>query len=446
MKKLSRRNFVKTTVISAASLSILGLSGCKKSTETAATPAETTKSAEAASTTAPKKAGITVVIAGGGYGGATAAKYLKLLNPSINVILIDRNDKHVSCAMSNEVIFGLRDITEITMPLTKLAEKYGIEFKQAEVTGLDSDKKILKTSAGDFAYDKLIISPGISMDYDPALNFTEERQKEMPHAWIAGPQTLQLKNMVSKINAGDTIIFRTPLALYRCPPGPYERACLFGNEALKKGAKVVVLDPNPQIMSKKPLFEAAFNNLYKDVLTYHSDVEVTGIDYDKKIIKTNKGDFQGTLINFVPNQKAGELVFTLGLVESGKKWASVDAKSFESTLIKDVYVIGDAIDSATVTEMPKSGTIANATAKVVAENLVRIFAGKEPYVPLVGNTCYSLVSENEGIWIATLYEYDAAKNKIVTRNGANGIPKAASVENKINGHSWGNNILSDTFM
>ena len=348
--------------------------------------------------------------------------------------------------MSNEVIFGLRDITEITMPLTKLAEKYGIEFKQAEVTGLDSDKKILKTSAGDFAYDKLIVSPGISMDYDPALNFTEERQKEMPHAWIAGPQTLQLKNMVSKINAGDTIIFRTPLALYRCPPGPYERACLFGNEALKKGAKVVVLDPNPQIMSKKPLFEAAFNNLYKDVLSYHSDVEVTGIDYDKKIIKTNKGDFQGTLINFVPNQKAGELVFTLGLVESGKKWASVDAKSFESTLIKDVYVIGDAIDSATVTEMPKSGTIANATAKVVAENLVRIFAGKEPYVPLVGNTCYSLVSENEGIWIATLYEYDAAKNKIVTRNGANGIPKAASVENKINGHSWGNNILSDTFM
>lgn len=445
MKKLSRRNFVKTTAISAASLSILGLYGCKKSAETAATPAETAK-AETASTAAAKKAGHTVVIAGGGYGGATAAKYLKLLNPSINVILIDRNAEHVSCAMSNEVIFGLRNISEITMPLTKLAEKYGIEFKQAEVTGLDGEKKILKTSAGDVAYDKLIVSPGISMDYDPALNFTAERQKEIPHAWIAGPQTLQLKDMVSKIKAGDTIIFRTPLALYRCPPGPYERACLFGNEALKKGAKVIVLDPNPQIMSKKPLFEAAFNNLYKDVLTYYSGVEVTGIDYDKKIVKTNKGDFQGALINYVPNQKAGELVFTLGLVEQGKKWASVDAKSFESTLIKDVYVIGDAIDSAPVTEMPKSGTIANATAKVVAENLVRIFAGKEPRVPLVGNTCYSLVSEQEGIWIATLYEYDAAKNKIITRNGANGIPKEASVENRINGHSWGNNILSDTFM
>lgn len=444
--KLSRRNFVKTTAVSAASLSILGLAGCKKSTteNNAAQPAaQNTQSATAA---APKKASKTVVIAGGGYGGSTAAKYLKLLDPSVNVILIDRNADHVSCAMSNEVIFGLRDIKEITMPLNRLAEKYGIEFKQAEVTGLDGEKKILKTSAGDFAYDVLIVSPGISMDYDPALNFTAERQKEMPHAWIAGPQTMQLKDMVSKIKAGDTVIFRTPVALYRCPPGPYERACLYGNEALKKGAKVVVLDPNPQIMSKKPLFEAAFKDLYKDVLTYHSGVVVTGIDYDKKIVKTNKGDFQGTLINYVPDQKAGELVFTLGLVEPGKKWASVDPKSFESTLIKDVYVIGDAIDSGPVTEMPKSGTIANATAKVVVENLVRIFNGKEPKVPILGNTCYSLVSENEGIWIATLYEYDAAKNKIVTRNGANGIPKAASVENRLNGHSWGNNILSDTFM
>ena len=444
--KLSRRNFVKTTAVSAASLSILGLTGCKKTTteNNAAQPAaQNTQSAAAA---APKKAGKTVVIAGGGYGGSTAAKYLKLLDPSVNVILIDRNADHVSCAMSNEVIFGLRDIKEITMPLNRLAEKYGIEFKQAEVTGLDGEKKILKTSAGDFAYDVLIVSPGISMDYDPALNFTAERQKEIPHAWIAGPQTMQLKDMVSKIKAGDTVIFRTPVALYRCPPGPYERACLYGNEALKKGAKVVVLDPNPQIMSKKPLFEAAFKDLYKDVLTYHSGVVVTGIDYDKKNVKTNKGDFQGTLINYVPDQKAGELVFTLGLVEPGKKWASVNPKSFESTLIKDVYVIGDAIDSGPVTEMPKSGTIANATAKVVVENLVRIFNGKEPKVPILGNTCYSLVSENEGIWIATLYEYDAAKNKIVTRNGANGIPKAASVENRLNGHSWGNNILSDTFM
>ena len=374
--KLSRRNFVKTTAVSAASLSILGLAGCKKSTteNNAAQPAaQNTQSAAAA---APKKAGKTVVIAGGGYGGSTAAKYLKLLDPSVNVILIDRNADHVSCAMSNEVIFGLRDIKEITMPLNRLAEKYGIEFKQAEVTGLDGEKKILKTSAGDFAYDVLIVSPGISMDYDPALNFTAERQKEIPHAWIAGPQTMQLKDMVSKIKAGDTVIFRTPVALYRCPPGPYERACLYGNEALKKGAKVVVLDPNPQIMSKKPLFEAAFKDLYKDVLTYHSGVVVTGIDYDKKIVKTNKGDFQGTLINYVPDQKAGELVFTLGLVEPGKKWASVNPKSFESTLIKDVYVIGDAIDSGPVTEMPKSGTIANATAKVVVENLVRIFNGK----------------------------------------------------------------------
>lgn len=441
MKKLSRRNFVKTTAVSAASLSLFGLAGCKKSEQQpTAAPAGAEPKAEA------KKAGHTVVIAGGGYGGATTAKYLKILNPAINVILVDRNAEHVSCAMSNEVIFGLRDISEITMPLKRLADNHGIDFRQAEVTGIDSEKKILKTSAGDIAYDKLVVSPGISMDYDPALNFTDDKQAAIPHAWIAGKQTEQLRDMVSQIKTGDTVIFRTPLALYRCPPGPYERACLYGNTALKKGAKVIVLDPNPQIMSKKPLFEKAFNTTYKDVLTYIPSVNVTGIDYDKKIVKTDKGEFKGTLINFVPNQKAGELVFTLGLVEEGKKWASVDPKTFESTLKKDVYVIGDAIDSAVVTEMPKSGTIANATGKVVAENLVRIFAGKEPLVPFVGNTCYSLVSETEGIWIATVYEYSAEKNKIVTRNGANGIPKKASVENRVNGHSWGNNILSDTFI
>lgn len=446
MKKISRRSFVKTTAVTAASLSLFGLAGCKKTEQKpAATQDAAAPVAEGAKTEAPKT-GHTVVIAGGGYGGATTAKYLKILNPAINVILVDRNAEHVSCAMSNEVIFGLRDISEITMPLKRLADNHGIDFRQAEVTGLDKEKKILKTSAGDISYDKLVVSPGISMDYDPALNFTEDKQAKYPHAWIAGKQTEQLRDMVSQIKAGDTVIFRTPLALYRCPPGPYERACLYGNAALKKGAKVIVLDPNPQIMSKKPLFEKAFNTTYKDVLTYIPSVNVTAIDYDKKIVKTDKGDFQGTLINFVPNQKAGELVFTLGLVEEGKKWASVDPKTFESTLAKDVYVIGDAIDSAPVTEMPKSGTIANATGKVVAENLVRIFAGKEPLVPFVGNTCYSLVSETEGIWIATLYEYSAEKNKIVTRNGANGIPEAASVENKVNGHSWGNNILTDTFM
>ena len=434
MKKISRRSFVKTTAVTAASLSLFGLAGCKKTEQKPATQDAAAPVAEGA------KTGHTVVIAGGGYGGATTAKYLKILNPAINVILVDRNAEHVSCAMSNEVIFGLRDI------LKRLADNHGIDFRQAEVTGLDGKKKILKTSAGDIAYDKLVVSPGISMDYDPALSFTEDKQASMPHAWIAGKQTEILRDMVSQIKSGDTVILRTPVALYRCPPGPYERACLFGSTALKKGAKVVVLDPNPQIMSKKPLFEKAFNTTYKNILQYIPNTKVTSIDFEKKIIKTDKGEFQGTLINFIPDQKAGELVFTLGLVENGKKWASVDPKTFESTLAKDVYVIGDAIDSAPVTEMPKSGTIANATGKVVAENLVRIFAGKEPLVPFVGNTCYSLVNDTEAIWIATLYEYSAEKNKIVTRNGANGIPEAASVENRINGDSWGNNILIDTFM
>ena len=202
MKKISRRSFVKTTAVTAASLSLFGLAGCKKTEQKpAATQDAAAPVVEGTKTEAPKT-GHTVVIAGGGYGGATTAKYLKILNPAINVILVDRNAEHVSCAMSNEVIFGLRDMSEITMPLKRLADNHGIDFRQAEVTGLDKEKKVLKTSAGDISYDKLVVSPGISMDYDPALNFTEDKQAKYPHAWIAGKQTEQLRDMVS-----DDIIF-----------------------------------------------------------------------------------------------------------------------------------------------------------------------------------------------------------------------------------------------
>lgn len=421
MKKLSRRNFLQTTAITAAALGGL-------------TP---TLSEAAVS----KK----VVVAGGGYGGSTTAKYLKLLDPTIEVTLVDRNDIHVSCAMSNEVIFGYRDWSFINIPHKALADRYGVKFVKAEVTGLDKNKKELITSAGRLKYDKLVVAPGIAPDYDVEAGFDEEMQKEFPHAWIAGPQTLQLKKMVDNLKKGATIVMRTPKALYRCPPGPYERASLFAERAKALGGKLIILDPNPQIMSKKPLFENGFNTVYKDVATYIPNVNVTGWDKKKKAIITDKGTFTGDLINFVPNQKAGQMAFDLGLVEEGKKWVTVDPKTFEAKLAKDVYIAGDAIDSGPVTEMPKSGVVANGMGKTIAENIVRMFQGKEPLPPIIGNSCYSLVTKDEGIWIASVYEYDPKVNKIVVRNGANGIPAERTVENARNLHSWAANVLQDTF-
>jgi sulfide dehydrogenase [flavocytochrome c] flavoprotein subunit len=367
-----------------------------------------------------------------------------MLDPSLDVTMVDRFDAHVCCPLSNEVIFGFRDISFSTMPHKTLADKYGVRFIQAEVTGLDATKKTVQTSTGEISYDKLIVSPGIGMDYDVANGFDEEMQKAIPHSWIGGPQTIWLRDMFKNLKKGSSILLRTPKAIYRCPPGPYERASLMADFAKKNDCKVTVLDPNPGIVSKGPLFEAGFKELYSDVLTYIPSTTVQSYDKAKNAIVTDKGSFTADLINFVPDQKAGEMAFQLGLVPEGKKWAAVSPTTFESELFKDVYVIGDAIDPA-ITDTPKSGVIANTMAKLVVETIVREFAGQEPLPPVLGNSCYSLVSPHEGIYIATVYHYDPETKRIVWKNGANSIAKERSVEHYNNLNSWAENMLFDTF-
>ncbi len=421
MKRISRRTLLKSVPAAAAVCSGLF---------------------PAVSQAAPAKK---VVIAGAGYGGSTAAKYLKLLDPSIEVTLVDRKDVHVSCAMSNEVLFGYKDFKDINIPHKILADRYGVKFVKAEVSGLDPKKKRLITSAGDMPYDKLIVSPGIDVDYDEKAGFDAEMQKVFPHAWIAGDQTLMLKSMIDGLKKGASVLIRTPKALYRCPPGPYERSSLMAEKLKALGGKLTVLDPNPKIMSKEPLFKNGFEGIYKDVVTYIPNAKVLSWNKEKKAVVTDKGTFTADLINFIPDQKAGRMAFELGLVKEGGKWAPVSPKTFESTIFKDVYVIGDAIDSDPVTEMPKSGVVANCMGKTVAENIAREFRGLEPLPPIIGNSCYSLVTHTEGIWIASVYEYDPKVNKIVVRNGANGIPEKRTVENGRNVKSWGANMLADTF-
>lgn len=419
---ITRRSFIKTA---AAGMAVSAL-GCTK--KSAAVPAA-------------KK----VLVLGGGYGGSTAAKYLKMLDSSLDVTMVDRFESHVSCAMSNEVIFGFRDISYITFPHKNIADKYGVKFVHADVKGLDPIKKTVQTSAGELSYDKLIVSPGISMDYPVDKGFDAEMQAKYPHAWIGGAQTVQLRDMVRNTKKGSTMVIRTPKVIYRCPPGPYERSSLMCDFAKKNDCKVIILDPNPKIASKAPLFEAGFKELYSDVVTYIPNTDVQYFDKGKNAIVTDKGTFTGDLINFIPNQKAGELAFTLNLVPDGKKWAPVNPVSFESAIFNDVYVIGDAIDSS-ITEMPKSGVVANGMAKLVAETIIRNFAGLEPIEPTVGNSCYSLVAPEEGIYIATIYQYDPKENRILVKNGASSISPNRSRENYDNLNSWAENMRFDTFM
>ncbi len=429
MVKLNRRNFLKSLAVTGLSASTLGVAA----------------SAEAMSGGASAKR-TKIVVLGGGYGGSTFAKYVKLNDPNLDVTLVDRKDAHVSCAVSNEVVFGFSPISKITFPHSMLVDRYDINFVKAEVQGLDAENKTVKTSAGDIKYDKLVVAPGIGYQYDEKINYTPETQKVIPAAWIGGDETVILRDKIAQIKKGDTVIIRTPKAIYRCPPGPYERCCLFADKAKKVGAKVIVLDPNPKVVSKAPLFTAAFNDLYKDVLTYVPNTDVQYIDPKNMTIKTNNGTFKGDLINYIPNQQAAPMAFDLGLVPEGLQWAPIEARTFESTVIKDVHVIGDAIYTQPVTVHPKSGLMANAMGQTLALNMVRMLRGEEPVDPIMGNACYSLVSDSEAIWIATVYKYNPETKRIEVKNGANGIPKAASVENFNNLHSWVKNFFQDSFM
>lgn len=425
MNNINRRNFLKTTAVAGAAIMM---------------------SNEMVAYGQNKVTSVKILILGGGFGGSTAAKYLKLLKPDLDITLVDRKDHHVSCVMSNEVIFGLSPESKIILEHSVLNKKYGVKFVKAEVLSFDAKTKTVKTSQGDLKYDILIVSPGIGYLYETEKGYTEDVQKLFPAAWVAGEQTLLLKKQVDGMKKGDTVIIRTPKALYRCPPGPYERACLMAERAKKVGAKVIVLDPNKGIVSKAPLFTVAFESLYKDTLSYIPDVELVKFDVQKKMISTNKGDFTGDIINYIPNQRAADMVFNLQLNGKGDNWASINPKTFESVFFKDVYVIGDAIYSEPITVQPKSGVVANNMAQILAHNIVNQLAGKEWSDPFFGNSCYSMVSSEQAIWIATVYWYNPKTKKIEIKDGANAIPKSASVENKRNLESWAANFIQDSFL
>ncbi|MEF3255048.1 MAG: NAD(P)/FAD-dependent oxidoreductase [Deferribacterales bacterium] len=429
---MKRRDFIKVT-------SAIGLGFTLNSTNIFAS--ETKKEL------LPKK-GIRVVVLGGGFGGATAAKNIKMQNPKIEVVMIDQNDTFYSCPMSNHVIVGLSHIKEKTFNYHILQQTYGIKFLKKEALKLDGEKKRLHFNDGYITYDYLVVSPGIGFKYDEKMGYTKETEKIIPHAWKAGEQTLRLHDMLKNLPKGGSVLLRVPKAPYRCPPGPYERASLIAwyLKKYKPGSKLIVIDANEDVASKTKLFKAAFAELYSDVLEYNPDVDVEYLDANNKTLKTSKGELKADVINFVPDQKANDTAFKFGLVPEGKLWAFVDSWTLESALIKDVYVIGDSANRGSFGTVPHSGYIANSMGKVAADAIVAKIKGAQSPRPFMLNTCYSMVSDEEAIWISTVYEYDDTKKLTVQSGKAGGIPEKRGKIDKEHQYSWANAIWQDTFM
>ena len=385
-----------------------------------------------------------VVVVGGGFGGATAAHYLKMWGGNIDVTLVDRNPAFVSCPISNLVIGGHKQIGDITRGYGGL-QAMGIRVVQAEVAGIDAGKKLVALADGrTLAYDRLVVSPGVDFmtagvgGLDAAL-----ASGRVTHAWKAGAQTVALRRQLEAMPDGGVFAMSIPASPYRCPPGPYERACMVASyfKAAKPKAKVIIYDANPDIQSKKGLFMKAWDQHYKDMIDYRPNAilrEVTG----ENVAKFDFEDAKPSVLNVIPAQRAGDIARQAGLVNVNDRWCAVNWQTLESTAVPGVHVLGDATMSAPA--MPKSGHMANQQAKVAAAAIIQLLKG-EPVnaTPVVMNTCYSFVTAKDVVHVASVHQYDAAGKTFKTVPGSGGLSAAA---NQVEGRyalSWAQNIWTD---
>jgi sulfite dehydrogenase len=387
-----------------------------------------------------------VVVVGGGYGGATAAKYISMWsNGGIRVTLVERNAAFVSCPISNLVLAGEKQLSDITVGYEGLA-KYGIKVVQDEVTAVDADKRIVKLAkGGDLAYDRLVLSPGVDFMYDglPGLQ-PASAQQAILHAWKAGPQTVALRKQLEAMPDGGVFAMTIPKAPYRCPPGPYERACMVAHyfKMKKPKSKVLVLDANEEIVSKKGLFLKAWADNYKGIIEYRPQSELRDVDAGNRTAILEFDQVKADVLNVIPPQRAGDIAAKSGLKLINNRWVDINWLTMESTSTPNIHVLGDAIFPAPT--MPKSGHMANQHAKLAAAAIVNLMAGQPPSdAPLVMNTCYSFVDATNVVHVASVHAYDPATKQVQPVKGSGGLSAGPSeMEGKF-ALAWAKNIWAD---
>lgn len=367
----------------------------------------------ASATSAPSARGGRVVVVGAGFGGATAARYVRILSGGrIDVTLVDQHAALVSCPVSNRVLAGEKTLEQLSFGYDLLRQAHGVRFVQGRVTAIDADRRRIVVAGKGLAherlpYDRLIVAPGIDFVYD-AYPMLARAQRQIPHAWKAGPQTRILRRQLLAMPNGGVFTIVIPPQPYRCPPAPYERACqvAFWLKTHKPRSKVVVLDANPVIASKRILFERAWRDLYPGMIDYVPGSEVRQVDPATKTVRTVFDTVRSDVLNLVPPQRAGRIALDSGLADPEGRWCEVDFLSYASKRLPRVHVIGDAIESG----LPKSAHMANAQAKVCARAVVALIRGEalDP-APAFDNTCYSFVDDRQAMRISTLYRYDPAK-------------------------------------
>ncbi|MBL8513396.1 MAG: FCSD flavin-binding domain-containing protein [Betaproteobacteria bacterium] len=392
-------------------------------------------------------AGPKVVIVGGGYGGATAAKYIKLFAPHVDVTIVERNGEFISCPISNLVLGGSKTMADITVQYSALAAKYGIKFVRGEASAVDVEKKQVRLADGTaLPFERVILSPGIDFTYAdlPGLNNAAAQEKIL-HSWKAGPQTIALRKQLEAMSDGGSFVISVPTAPYRCPPGPYERVCQVASyfKAAKPKSKVIVLDANPDVTSKPGLFKKAWAEMYPGMIDYRNNSTVVDVDVKGMVAKLEVGDdVKGSVLNILPPMKAGAIADPF--ITANKRWCEINWLTYEAKNVPGVHLLGDALQIAP--GMPKSGHMANSHGKACAAAVVALLGGETPSTaPVLNNTCYSFVSADKVIHVASVHKYDEKDKTMKTVPGSGGISSAA---NELEGQyamAWAKNIWADMF-
>jgi sulfide dehydrogenase [flavocytochrome c] flavoprotein subunit len=366
-----------------------------------------------------------VLIVGGGFGGATCAKYLRRFAPDAELVLVERDTVFMTCPFSNAVLAGLYDMDFITHGYDALRERDGVKVIHDSATGVDAAGKTVSLAGGDvLKYDRLVLSPGIDFQWGAIEGYNEDASASMPHAWKAGPQTMLLRNQLEAMPDGGVVIIAAPRNPFRCPPGPYERASLIAHylKQSKPRSKILIYDAKGAF-SKQPLFQQGWEALYPGMIEWIGEADggaIERVDAKSMTVYPTFADPQkGDVINIIPPQKAGAIAQAAGLAPDG--WCPVDQRTFQSKMHKDIYVIGDA---AVANPMPKSGFAASSQGKVCAAAIASDLSGSDMPDPSYVNTCYSLVSPEYGISVAAVYRL--GDEGIYAVEGAGGVsPKDA---------------------
>jgi sulfite dehydrogenase len=418
---MKRRDFLKLAGAAAGAGSLAGLSGCAGSSAKAR-----------------------VVVVGGGFGGATAAKYLRLWDPALEVVLVERANVFTSCPMSNLVLAGVTSMDDIRQGYDGL-RRHGVRIVNDEVTAVDAVKKTVRLErGGDLGYDRLVVSPGIDFAFGEIQGYEAAMAAgKVLHAWKAGSQTVDLRRQLEQMRDGGVFLLSIPPTPYRCPPGPYERASVVAEyfKRAKPRSKVLVLDANPDITSKAGLFKAAWKDYYAGVIEYRGNSTAIGIDAAAMTVKFEVEDVRGDVLNVLPPQGAGDIARKAGLITTNNRWCDVDWRTMESKAVPGVHVLGDATLSAPA--MPKSASMANNHAKIAAAAIVEILSGRTPGPVQILNTCYSFVSQKEAVHVSSVHAWDE-KDRTLKPLPGGGVSAARSEAEGSYAWSWARNIWADS--